>query len=311
MIFLQRAIVVFLILVCSAPPLMAKRKDDVVIMKNGDRFTGEIKGLTRGELSFKASYMTSTVRLNWEEVARLESKDPFIVSLSDGNRISGFIDAAARPDGEGVLRVDSHGAKSTIRQSDVIGIEQQEKRFVNQLYGSFDFGLSFASGNDTADSSMALNVGYRTRRNMFSLDATSDYNRNSAESTARHALSLQQQHMLNEKWFSAGLADFLHSDQQELSLRSTLGGGLGRKLFQTENTLLAAIGGAVFSHESYFSNSGGTPERNNAEALLSLQFSTFRFKTMDVRATTELFPQHERSRSISHRRRQQCQVRTL
>ena len=48
MIFLQRAIFVFLILVCSAPPLMAKRKDDVVIMKNGDRFTGEIKGLTRG-----------------------------------------------------------------------------------------------------------------------------------------------------------------------------------------------------------------------------------------------------------------------
>lgn len=48
MMFLQRATIIFLVLVCGAPPLMAKRKDDIVIMKNGDRFTGEIKGPTRG-----------------------------------------------------------------------------------------------------------------------------------------------------------------------------------------------------------------------------------------------------------------------
>jgi uncharacterized protein DUF481 len=103
-------------------------------------------------------------------------------------------------------------------------------------------------------------------------------------------LTFQQQRMLNEKWFTAAIADFLHSDQQDLSLRSTFGGGLGRKIYQSDRTLLTSIGGAVFTRESYFTNSGGTPERNNAEALLGIQFSTFRFKTMDVRAATSLFP---------------------
>ena len=34
----------------------AARDDDVVILKNGDRMTGEIKSLQRGELLFKAGY---------------------------------------------------------------------------------------------------------------------------------------------------------------------------------------------------------------------------------------------------------------
>src|SRR5712672_2195139 len=90
---LQRAAVLLVALSCCTP-VMAKRNDDVVVMKNGDRLTGEIKGLTHGELSFKASYMTASVRLNWEDIERLESKDPFIVSLIDGRRISGVIETA-------------------------------------------------------------------------------------------------------------------------------------------------------------------------------------------------------------------------
>jgi len=40
----------------------AKRKDDVVTMKNGDSFTGKIKELERGELVFKSD---RTGRLCW------------------------------------------------------------------------------------------------------------------------------------------------------------------------------------------------------------------------------------------------------
>ena len=44
-------------------------------MKNGDRFTGEIKGLQHGELSFKASYMKESVVLSWQEVAFVASSE--------------------------------------------------------------------------------------------------------------------------------------------------------------------------------------------------------------------------------------------
>ena len=69
---------------CSS---FGKRKDDVVIMKNGDKFTGEIKALQYGELTFKSSYMKDDVHLDWKEVKTMESQDTFIVGLSDGKRV--------------------------------------------------------------------------------------------------------------------------------------------------------------------------------------------------------------------------------
>src|SRR5689334_6802083 len=57
-------VILFLILMW-APITRGKNNDDVVVLKNGDRLTGEIKGLQRGELSIKADYMAEAVRLDW------------------------------------------------------------------------------------------------------------------------------------------------------------------------------------------------------------------------------------------------------
>ena len=62
---------------------VAKNVDDVVVLKNGDRLTGEIKGLQSGELRFKSDYMAEAVRLDWSRVERLESKSTFMIWLVD------------------------------------------------------------------------------------------------------------------------------------------------------------------------------------------------------------------------------------
>ena len=61
-------------------------------MKNGDKFTGEIKGLQYGELVFKSDYMKDSVHLDWQRVEMLKSNDAYIVALSDGQRITGKIE---------------------------------------------------------------------------------------------------------------------------------------------------------------------------------------------------------------------------
>jgi hypothetical protein len=55
-----RAIILFCTLLFSVP-LFAREKNDVIVMKNGDRFTCEIKGLSDGVLSVKASYVDGTM----------------------------------------------------------------------------------------------------------------------------------------------------------------------------------------------------------------------------------------------------------
>jgi hypothetical protein len=82
----------------------------------------------------------------------------------------------------------------------------------------------------------------------------------------------------------------LKSNQQDLELRTTYGAGLGRRLLQTDKTTWLAIGGAAYSHESYFPQPGSEPVLNNAEVLLGLKFSTFRFKTLNLNSQTFLFP---------------------
>ena len=75
---------IFLVLFACSITTFAKHDDDVVVLKNGDRLTGEIKGMQRGELKVKADYMAEAVRLDWARVERLESKSVFMISLVDG-----------------------------------------------------------------------------------------------------------------------------------------------------------------------------------------------------------------------------------
>src|ERR1043166_5958912 len=68
--------------------LTAVAKSDVVVLKNGDRMTGEIKGLQRGELRIKSDYMAEAVRLDWSKVESLESKSTFMIWLVDGKLVT-------------------------------------------------------------------------------------------------------------------------------------------------------------------------------------------------------------------------------
>ena len=88
---LWRSIIITLAILLGVMPASARRDDDVVILKNGDRLTGEIKRLQRGELSLYASYMTEAVRLDWSKVERVESKSQFLIFLTNGSVFTGSL----------------------------------------------------------------------------------------------------------------------------------------------------------------------------------------------------------------------------
>jgi len=271
-------------------PVVAKSKDDVVVMKNGDRFTGEIKGLQRGELSFKAKYMADPVRLDWAEVERLESQDAFLVALTNGRRYVGQIEPGTDL-AEGDFQIAINHSTVLVKQQDVIAIQQQEGTFWKQLTGSIDYGFSYAGDNRQTTSSLSAGVAYHARVDTVQIGTTSQFNGQSAgPTTSRFTFTGQYDRKLDRDWFAAGFFDLLKSDQQELNLRTTYGGGLGRTLKQTDRTSLGMLGGLVYTHEGYFPQPGIDPIRNNAESFLGLRFTTFRFKTLDLNSQSLAFP---------------------
>src|SRR5262245_23487637 len=84
-----RAIILTVIL--PAVTLQARDKTDVMVMKNSDRMTCEVKGLERGVLYVKFEYIDGTASVNWSKVARLESNYLFYVKTEDGSVYTGTL----------------------------------------------------------------------------------------------------------------------------------------------------------------------------------------------------------------------------
>ena len=269
----------------------AKHLDDVVVLKNGDRLTGEIKGLQRGELKFKASYMAEAVRLDWARVERLESKSTFLVYLTDGTLFTDSVQllpANTTETDNFAIGVDQKAVR--VKQMDVLRITPVEARFWRQLEGSIDLGFGFTSGNDQYQAELIAAATYR--RGAHSLTGSVDgafSGQTQGESSARREFGLDYRKQLSPKWYAGGIFSLLRSDQQSLDRRTTVGGVLGRNIRQTERTRFSVFGGLAATREKY-SAIVGTPRATNVDAITGLDFATFRFTTTDITSRFSLFP---------------------
>ena len=270
---------------------LAKDVDDVVVLKNGDRLTGEIKGLQRGELRIKADYMAEAVRLDWSRVERLESKSTFMIWLVDGKLVTDVMRLLPANSAEVAnFFIGNSGQTIRVHQLDVIRIAPAASRFWKRLEGSIDFGFSFTSGNDQYQAQLAATTTYRTGDHSFTASVDSALSgQTEGTSLTRNQFNFDYRKQLSSRWYVGGLFDLLRSDQQSLELRTSLGGLIGRNLQQTEHTRLSIFGGIVGTRENY-SESVGRPKTTNADAIAGADFMTFRFNRTDIRSRFSLFP---------------------
>ena len=282
----RRVVLLMLLVGFATQPSLAKRKDDVIVMKNGDRFTGEIKGLQNGELSFKASYMATAVSLNWAEVAKVESKDVFVVVLTSGASHTGLVSGESAK-----VSITEAAQPLSVAQPEVVSIRPEERSFWKQLNGSLDYGFNFASGRSETTSSFAAGLSYYDQLNLFQIDTSSQFNDQAdVPGTVRNTFTAQYARDLNEKYFVPIFVDLLKSDQQQLNLRTTAGGGLGRQFFRTPQSWLRGFAGLVYTHENYVPQPGTEPIRSNLESVFATDFTTFRFTTLDLHSHLYVFP---------------------
>jgi len=287
---IRKLVILVLTLLCVSSAA-AKHNDDVVVLKNGDRLTGEIKGLQRGELSIKADYMAEAVRLDWARIEQLESKSTFIISLVSGKLFTSNI--RLMPSGSDPIPnfiIGPTDSAFRVHQLDVIRIVPAEPGFWRRLEGSIDFGLSFTSGNDQYQTSLTTTTTYRTGDHSFTASIDSAFSgQREGTSTTRRQFTFDYRKQLTPRYFVGGLFDLLQSDQQSLDLRTSIGGLVGRNLRQTESSRIAVFGGVVGTREKYFI-ALGKPETTNADALAGVDLSLFRFKATDIRTRFSLFP---------------------
>lgn len=288
---LGRLIIVTLTFLIGIVPAIARREDDVVVLKNGDRLTGEIKSLQRGELKFKSSYMAEAVRLDWSKVDRLESKSKFLILLTTGQLFTGSLQVASMV-GVGkqnfLIGVDNDAL--SVKQLEVIRIMPVEESFWSQLEGSVDLGFSFTSGNNQYQAQLLASTTYRRGSHSMTASVDSVFSgQPQGSSTARKEFTFEYVKQLTPRYYAGGLLDLLSSDQQSLDLRTTAGGVIGRTMLQTENTRWSVFGGVVGAREKYSSTVNQT-RTTEAAAITGVDFLTFRFTSTDIRSRFVLYP---------------------
>lgn len=274
------------ILQLLSTPLMGRDKTDVVILKNGDRLTGEIKKLERGKLRFSTDYM-GTVDIEWPEIERLTSQYFFEVEVETGERVFGSL----RPTpGQDEIDIVGERSTATLEQLSVVRLTPLEDDFLARLQGYMDVGFSFTRANRATQWSLGAEVNSRTEQRQIQINLSSLFNsREDLDSTTRNVLGLDFTRFFSDRWLVSALAQFTQNEELALDLRSIVGGAVGRHLIQTNRSTLTLRGGTVFTRERF---TGPDPGRSNAELFAGMEYDLFSFghPETDITTTLAVFP---------------------
>src|SRR5580693_7409576 len=115
----------FLFITYFTASLYAQRRD-LVVMKNGDQLSGEVKKLENGILYFKPPYVSDSIELDWLQVKSVESSGVYQIVLQNGQHLVGMISTAAgSPENTFELKVDNRTVRVTAR--DLINMQTEKQ----------------------------------------------------------------------------------------------------------------------------------------------------------------------------------------
>ena len=288
-----RAIILCTTLLFSLP-LAAKENTDVIVMKNGDRFTCEIQGLSGGVLSVKVKYVDGAMAVQWSEVAHLESNRLFLVKTESGEVYTGKISTGGASN-DPPIRIEmaqTPEKEVEVTQHEIIRLNGTSEGFWQRFNGSVNTGLLYSKGNESTQYNVSSQVVYPRERWSSELLFSSSLASNSGSTlTTRNQTDLNTLRLLRwNNWFYAGYSSFLQSSVQEINLQTTLAGGVGRYLKNTNRSSIYVLGGVGWQNVGY----GRTPvdqgSQNTAVGFVAGQVKVFKFKKTNLDVSASLLP---------------------
>ena len=274
-------------------PLRAREQTDVIVLDNGDRLTGEIKQLRAGVLFFSLDYIDGTIEVQWSKVARLKSKQLFIVQTHDGLRRTGSLATSDRSSSTSVvIRItEESGGKADVERSSIVTIGQTSQRFWQRFSGAINSGIMLSKGNGAIDYDLGAQVEYRQER----WSAKSSFSSNLASSSGssastRNQLNMGAYHLLHDgNYFYGGFGSALQSDVQGIAIQGSLGAGIGRFLKNSDRTRISILGGLALQETKYTPTAVLLGAQRVAAGFLNADLRIFRFKKTNLTISASLF----------------------
>ena len=280
---------------CLSSPAFSRDKTDVLVMKNGDHITGEVKRLEGGVLQVDLDYVDGTIAIDWRNVARLESAALFLVQLQDGSIYSGRVITPETLGGMPVkVEIQPNDAEEslTIDKSQVVRMMQTSESLLRRFSGSLTIGALYSKGNSTTQYSIGSDLGYQQIRWGSRLRYNSSLSSSTgAETATRNQADLSAYRLLPWKnYFYGGAATFLQSSVQGIQNQTSLALSLGRYLKNSDRIRFTALGGVGWQRTDYQASLATQESQDVAVALITLNLEVFSFKKTRLDATASAVP---------------------
>jgi Protein of unknown function, DUF481 len=261
----------------------ARDKTDVVMLRNGDRLSGDIVSLEFGILTLKTDNM-STLSIEWPAVRSVASKFAFAIERNDGSKYDGVITTSE--DGA-YLVVQSEVRTVRIPMAQVERISRFSPQFWDRITGGLSVGFSYTKSSSIQVSNVNFNANYRSTTEVGSLAFSSNTTKDSSGSTTdRQLLTAGIQFLQQSRNFWGLLASIERDQSLGIDARLTGGAALGRRFVQGSYTEVTGIAGVVGTEEWIVDKS---EPRASLEAVVGGSWQVFKFIEPKTRLNLSLY----------------------
>lgn len=219
---------------------------DVLVLKNGDRITGEIKAIWDNEITIEPSY-SDEFDVDAEVVAHIESKRAFDIELSDGREFAAML-KGANAEGLQVFVIDGEEIAAPLAQ--LYELDEIDDPVEWDSY--VDWSMAVNTGNtESLNTKLAANTTLTIGDHRHYGDLTIIREKQDSISTKEQDLVRYNYNWLfNDPWFFSSAVSLERDPIRELDNRAILTAGMGRDIWNTPRlTLNVQLGAGLITEE--------------------------------------------------------------
>jgi hypothetical protein len=260
-------------------------KTDIVLLKNGDRVTGEVKGLELGKLTLSTDSM-GTVYIDWVDIDEIFSSTGQAIELTNGQRFYGPL---AKGEDEEMMMVKTEQGPVGISTLDIVSMYPVEAGFWDRLDISANLGFNWDKGSNVGKYSLGIDTELRNPRYIsrasFSSEITTQEGR---DDTSRAAFDAMHLVFRQNKRYHAFFGNVENNDELGVDLRMLVGAGYGAVPIRSLRNWLSVGAGLAVNHEIPMEGDAET----NLEAVGMLTYDYFKYSDPErsLKSNLRVFP---------------------
>lgn len=224
---------------------------DVILLKNGDKLTGEVISKSGNAIEMKTEYADKVI-IKWDSVKSLKSDVPITITLDDKQQLTGTAEFSE----EGTMKINSAG----VYDSKAIALTKVSDINRKIFSGSVNLGGGLSDGNTTRQSYHGdANVELRGVDDKVAFGGLFNYSDDENSVTEKTNLTARNWqvfgtygHFFSDKFYGYAHALLTNDRLQDIQLRTAFGVGVGYEMYSSDDLNLSFEIGPDYVNTNFY-----------------------------------------------------------